>query len=223
MIPREIPPVPPDIAALLDAERHSGDAPPHGAEKRIFERLQGSIGAGALPASGLAWPGLAKGLVVLAVAVGAGGVMLLGRGRPKPAISHAAPPVTPVVGGIGRTAAASQAVVPQDTSPSVRVGHAERDPPEARDSDLARERVLLDAARRALARRDGAGALHGLRRHEQIFPEGRLTEEREGMWIHALLLAGRPAEAHARAELFRRRFPGSVFRPAIERALRAAP
>jgi hypothetical protein len=69
-------------------------------------------------------------------------------------------------------------------------------------------------------RRDGDAALIPLARHASGFPRGQLVEEREGMWVKALVLAGRPAAARARAESFRRRFPHSLFLPAVDAALK---
>src|SRR6185295_3590000 len=62
---------------------------------------------------------------------------------------------------------------------------------------LSAERALLDRARGALARSDGDGALVPLARHASGFPRGQLVEEREGMWVKALVLAARPKRAPA--------------------------
>ena len=88
---------------------------------------------------------------------------------------------------------------------------------------LAAERMVLDGARAALVHRDAPGALAALRSHEQAFPRGQLLEERESMRVQALSLAHDYAAARAVGEKFRRHFPRSMFLPAVEQALEAAP
>jgi hypothetical protein len=87
---------------------------------------------------------------------------------------------------------------------------------------LAAERTLLDGAHAAILRRDVTGALAALRDHAQSFPRGQLSEERESMKVQALAFAHDPAAARAAGESFRRRFPRSMFLPAVEQALEAA-
>jgi hypothetical protein len=87
---------------------------------------------------------------------------------------------------------------------------------------LAAEQALLDPARAAIARGDGAAALADLDAHERRFPAGALSQEREAMAIHALVLTGDRARAERRAATFRARFPGSVLQPLIDTALDTA-
>jgi hypothetical protein len=87
------------------------------------------------------------------------------------------------------------------------------------DAGLAAERRILDAARRAVAGGRGADALAALDRHAREFPRGRLSEEREALWIQALIGTGRREEARQRASRFRRSFPRSLLLQAIEAAL----
>lgn len=86
---------------------------------------------------------------------------------------------------------------------------------------LAAERALLDEARRGLLHGQPGSALRALARHASSFSRGQLIEERESMWVKALVLAGRRPDAEARAASFRRRFPDSLFLPVIDAALRA--
>jgi hypothetical protein len=88
---------------------------------------------------------------------------------------------------------------------------------------LAAERMVLDGARSSLVHHDAAGALAALRSHEQAFPRGQLLEERESMRVQALSLAHDYAAARAVGDKFRRHFPRSMFLPAVEQALDAAP
>jgi hypothetical protein len=87
---------------------------------------------------------------------------------------------------------------------------------------LSAERTLLDPARTALGRSDGESALAAVRTHEQRFPTGQLTEEREAIAVQALVLLGRKDEARIRGERFLTRYPGSVLTPSVKAALGAA-
>lgn len=86
-------------------------------------------------------------------------------------------------------------------------------------SQLAREREVIDAIRMAIARGHSDAALVAVGRHAKEFPTGRLSQEREGLHIIALVRAGRRGEAEGRAEQFRARFPNSLLLPAIDAAL----
>jgi hypothetical protein len=96
-------------------------------------------------------------------------------------------------------------------------------PLSTRDGDLAEQRWLLERARTALSRGDGAAALDSLDEHQRRFPEGQLTEEREVLEIQASLTLGHASEARLRATEFERRHPGSLLLPAVEGALRSLP
>jgi hypothetical protein len=95
--------------------------------------------------------------------------------------------------------------------------------PAGRDANLAAERAILDDAQRALAGGRGAASFELLARHASEFPRGRLSEEREGLWIRALVSAGRIDEARERAARFRRLFPRSMLLPALESTLGTIP
>lgn len=84
---------------------------------------------------------------------------------------------------------------------------------------LAEEAHLLHGAHAALAAGDAQGALAGVLRHARHHPAGLLAEEREALQVRALLVLGHHTEAIARGRDFIRRYPGSVQRPAVERAL----
>jgi hypothetical protein len=88
---------------------------------------------------------------------------------------------------------------------------------------LAAEQSLLDPARVALARGDGAAALTGLDLHQRRFPTGALAQEREAMAVQALMLAGDDDAARGRAARFRARYPDSLLLPAIDATLRSHP
>jgi hypothetical protein len=74
----------------------------------------------------------------------------------------------------------------------------------------ALEVQLLEPARSGIARRDYAGALQALARHQREFPNGQLAEERAALRVRALWGVGRAAEAEAAAAAFRLRYPRSA-------------
>jgi hypothetical protein len=94
--------------------------------------------------------------------------------------------------------------------------------PKPTDS-LAAERALLDPARTALGRGDGASALDAVHKHEARFANGKLAEEREAIAVQALVVLHRSDEARARAARFQQRYPGSVLAPSVAAALETAP
>jgi hypothetical protein len=96
-------------------------------------------------------------------------------------------------------------------------------PPIGGDAALARERTLLDAARRKLAAGEAEASLSELGRHGRAFPEGKLAEEREALLINALVSVGRYEEARQKAEAFRRRYPHSFLSPSVDAAISAIP
>lgn len=101
--------------------------------------------------------------------------------------------------------------------PSGDPGASAIEPPGTRAPDAS----LLEQARIALARGRPAAALQALERHAAEDPADRWREEREVLAIQALVSLGRGEEARRRATQFVRRYPESLFRPVVERAVRA--
>lgn len=91
------------------------------------------------------------------------------------------------------------------------------------DEVLSRERQIIEKARSALARGDAEGALAAVGEHTKTFPRGQLAEAREAIAVQALVRAGRHAEARARAERFRRSYPGSTYAPVVDAAISSIP
>jgi hypothetical protein len=91
-------------------------------------------------------------------------------------------------------------------------------PPSA-PSGLRAEHALLEQARAALARGDAEAALGAVEAHASRFPLGQLAEEREALYVRALVLAHRGDDAAARARAFFDAYPDSIHRGAVERAL----
>jgi hypothetical protein len=240
----ELEPLDPELAALLDAAREP-PAIPSGARERVLGRAEQSLGfggpggggasapprngpggngGGAASAAGLAGRPLATaiGALLLGAAGGAGAVVAF---RPAPPPLIITVPVL-VAGSARPSIEQAPTGVPAEARPPIApaLPIAPARPPLAssaageaagKDVDLAAERAVLEIARNAVGRGEGAAALRALERHAAEFPRGRLTEEREALWIQALALAGRRSEARARAERFRASFPRSMLRQAI--------
>jgi len=102
---------------------------------------------------------------------------------------------------------ASVAVEPPLASP--RPTPVVDEAPKQQASAELSEAQILSEARRVLAS-DPRRALAGVQRHQQLFPSGALVQEREILAIEALRRLGREAEANARAQNFRSRFPSSI-------------
>jgi hypothetical protein len=73
------------------------------------------------------------------------------------------------------------------------------------------------------SRREIRGAFDRLERHRRAFSNPLLAEERDAMWIQALVKASRFDEARARGEVFRKRYPDSLFSSAVDSALESVP
>ena len=136
---------------------------------------------------------------------------------PAPAPAFAAPP----------------AVVPEPPSPPASVVRAESSPPRPerpsrvevreRDRSLAAERGLIEQARSALARNNGAAALAALDRHAKEFPRGEMEEERESLEVQALVGLERFDQARKLGARFLRRYPHSIFGAVVDEALKSIP
>jgi hypothetical protein len=259
MRPRDLEPLPAEIASLFEAERR---APPTLAarEARLLARVEAAVGigggaadaggastaeaasssSGATSAGGPAGalggaPMLGKVLLGLGAMVGVGivgGAIHLTRSGgeraqdgPHPSPGAAAPkieaaPVSPPP--------QAPTVLPSAMKTSLPLRSSSRrsplpSPPAPSPADLSAESALLERARTALARADARAALDGVSRHLQQFPNGLLSEEREAVWIQALVLEGDRESAARRARQFDRRFPHSVQRDAVAQALSGRP
>ncbi len=226
----------PDIRTLVDAERAAPGAPAT-VKARVTARLGiaprgggGPVGTELRPATGSAGrasnvAAVHKTVAAIAFALGAvvGGAVVALRTPAERIVyvdraSASAPTSAQATADSSWHAAAPSGT----TSPS---GSAEGPKTTARsagatpDGSLAAEQVLLDAARVALGRHDAAEALRAADRHQRRFPSGKLAEEREAIAIQALILLERPDDARARADRFRRTFPGSALQPAIDEGL----
>jgi hypothetical protein len=138
-----------------------------------------------------------------------------------PAPSPAAPPPAP--------APAPAPTVPAGVpagSPTPRVEHVvrnERGEIREHDRNLAAERALIEQARSALARDQGAAALAALERHAHDYPQGELEEERESLQVQALVGLERYDQARKIGARFHKRFPRSIFGAGVDEALKSIP
>jgi hypothetical protein len=191
----------------------------------------GGHGAGHLAAQGarhLATGSLVKTVATLVV----GGV--IGSGihaahdravarRAEPArVAAVAPPAAPVSAPV-----APPVLEPTPAPPAPSPVHVKATPPRPepreRDRSLAAERGLIEQARTALAREQGATALAALERHARDFPQGALEEERESLRVQALVGLQQFAEARKIGARFHRRFPRSIFGAVVDDALKSIP
>lgn len=136
-------------------------------------------------------------------------------------LNDAPPPTAAATTSSVALPASVPAVPPAVTArvvPNVRLAPTTSQKEPARDLGLARERVLLDMARTALARGDTASALSAVDSHAREFPSSQLAEEREVIAIQALAATNRTDAAKQRADTFRKNHPNSVLLPIVEEA-----
>jgi hypothetical protein len=92
----------------------------------------------------------------------------------------------------------------------VRAVEVPRKGVEREPGSLAGESPIIDQARTQLAAGNPSLALLLLGQHARRFGHGQLEEEREALWVQALVAKSDGAEARARAVQFRRHFPRSI-------------
>jgi hypothetical protein len=244
-----LPPLPPEIERLLSAERRA-PPPAEARAARILARVEVAVGLSGSAAAAGTGAGAAISLAKLAVVgVLVGGIGAIGIAtfvkrpsvdlpRPGAVARASAPPVAPAppdhtaaAAGLPATAGATvRAAAAPVAAPLLR--RTATAPPAARlpapaganaaaiAADLVAEAALLEDARAALVRGDARTALQRVAQHARTYRRGHLVEEREAVWIRALVLAGDSDAARQRAAAFRRRFPGSLQTEAIAYTLR---
>ena len=113
---------------------------------------------------------------------------------------------------------------PASTASKPAVRPARTTEPALRDEgngqgNLTLESPLIDQARRSIETHYPAQALARLEEHQRRFPHGQLEEEREALWVQALVASGKADSARAHAAELRRRFPRSIQLRVVEAAL----
>ncbi|HEY1957570.1 MAG TPA: hypothetical protein VGH28_18250 [Polyangiaceae bacterium] len=218
--------LPPDVRALLDAERGHVEMPT-AAKARLARRLSPSLHASA--ASGAktigGWKAIAlKGALVVAAA--AGGTFALRHERApreQPALSvRVAPPPVAFVAPAAPAPEIVRAPEVASAPPAVVVRAPVAKPLDAAER-LEAERKLLDEARDALQRGEPERALEATDRHAARFAHGTLTEERYALRVRALVRLGRGVEARALASEMASRFPRSFLLEGVQRDAETIP
>jgi hypothetical protein len=230
----EIPPLADSVRALVRRVA-AVEAAPQGARARVLARVEAIIG----PPGGGGGGGYSSGarpvaepasntrqvafprMLPLAASFAVGGALgaTLMHSAMRRSISSEPERVVYIERAASATAAATTSIESATASPSeasAGVNLAPQRPLAGARNQLAEERALLDLARNALEREDGASALAAIEKHERTFATGILVQEREAMAIRALVMLGRAGDARARADRFRKRFPDSVLLPTIE-------
>jgi TolA-binding protein len=154
--------------------------------------------------------------------------------RPAPAQFGNDTKVDSAAGPSSAQASSAQAPAPAATASHTRAllsprpgetasASRHRDAGDGRDRGLAAERKLIEMARTALSRGQTDGALVSLGRHARLFPNGQLAEERESLYVQALVSSGAFEQARGRGKRFHRRYPQSLFAPVVDKALQSIP
>ncbi|MET0594398.1 MAG: hypothetical protein ABW133_16975 [Polyangiaceae bacterium] len=136
-----------------------------------------------------------------------------------------APPALPVARDEPKATEGDLGASPRSSAapPGEPAENVKADPRRGPDLSLAAERRMLEAARAALVAGEPKAGLDWAMRHAKQFPRGVLAEEREALFIDALVASGRYDDARRRADGFRTRYPGSLFAPSVSAALQAIP
>jgi hypothetical protein len=227
-----IPPLDPE---LLEPLRSAEPAPPE-VRARVRERLLTAVAGGVAGGAGTSGraagrfrspgtPGTTLVAFLVGGVAGAGLYAALLR-PPAPRVVYVDRPVPQTAATLEVPSAPVPTPAPAATeqAPAIApVASSLGTPGRAHPSQLSAERVLLDQARAALAQGDPAAAMERLDHHRRIFPAPLLAEERDAMWIEALVKAHRYDEARSRAEIFRRRSPDSLFSSVVDSAIESIP
>jgi hypothetical protein len=193
-------------AAVGGLQSQAAGASAGGALERVAKAKLAALGVGVLLLGGVAGAGLYSVLRPPRLKI-------VYVDRPVPAASTAASVAPPLV---VPAPVASSAPAPGSTH-AAKLAVA----PDTEASELARERALLDIARKSATQGDAAAALETAERHRVQFPSGRLAEEREALAIRALSVLGRTAEARERAQAFRAAYPHSFLAGIVDPAASA--
>lgn len=233
MSDRDTPPLPPDAAAALDADRRHPD-PPDAVRAAVLARVRRSVGLPPLPGGGggaaagggtvvalKAAAGVSKAVVtaLASVAAAAAVVTVVVAQRPAPASPRpSAAPIARVMAPARPIAVAPSAVeaLPSPAVEPAPITVAAATAPRRVDAsapadDLSDERAQLDDVRAAMRAERYDEAERALRRYRERFPRPRLAEERDFLAVRLLTARGDEEGAARRRERFRRRYPSSIY------------
>jgi len=195
------------LGALLDAPTPTAAQPPADATPRPHAASPGM-------------PGLAKLAAIVAVGGLVGSGVYFGLREPAPAppsaptlVSAPAPKAAPVA---EPRATESAPAAPASETPAVNSAA-----PKTRAQAAAKpsEAALLNQAQQAL-KNDPRRALQLTRLHKQLYPQGRLSQEREVIAIEALSRLDKKGSAHERAEAFSEKYPESAHQKKVDTSLK---
>lgn len=236
--------LPDELRELVAAEKSRPD-PGSDVQSRVFARVAVTVGFVPGPADVRSHPdapgapvgpsparvvgrisrrGIATFLVGAAVGGAAvGTVDRLRYARPAPAVAIPAPTAAPLPPPLPEPEPAPAEASEPQSAPTAHRAVIAASPSGARDKRLEAERKLVEMARTSLARGQTAAALAALRRHQRNFSKGELAEERDSLWISALVASGDHAQAREHAARFRRQYPHSLFAPMVDQAIQSIP
>lgn len=224
-IPEELPPA---LKELVAAElRRPRPADAHTA--RLLRRVQMSVLSAAQPMPPVGSKWWLHTLVGVCLGIPAGAALYATFGpqprEPVPQVVIVEQPKVPVA---EITVPPAPVPPPEETPPQrVRTSNAQKPevaasaPAPVRTNDagtLEAERQMLEGARIALSRGNAVAALEGLYRHQGQFPQGALSEERDALWVQALVNSGQLDTAKQHAAKFRATYPDSFLRPLVDLA-----
>lgn len=195
---------------------------------RVRDRLARSI----VPPRVRVEPARMRVAAVVVLAVAAAAVVVLALGWPRRAVettvgtmptqaqqqwtaprpsAAVVPPVPAELPAAPPAAAPVPEPPPPPAAASVQRGSRPPTEPAATiNAGLQRELALLREAKRQLDDGDARAALVTLAEHARSFAAGQLAEDRDGLRIEALCLAGDRAAAQRERTAFERRHPGST-------------
>jgi hypothetical protein len=221
------------LGGLLEAERGNVTAPEK-ADDRVWQKLALAIatatpavalGPSARPRSAFASKAGALGIYALGVVTGVvcTTVVMSASRSPRMTPQAASAESVTVDREVSPVAAAPALTAVADAArESVRLLPKEK-AAATPESTLEGERVLLDGARVALGRGDGAQAISIADAHAKRYPHGILAEEREAIAIQALLLVTRYDEARRREKEFEQEYPHSMLLQAVRASVLSIP
>lgn len=226
----DLPPLGDDVESVL--RRAGRPRPPTEFEARVMRRVAATITAGAagvaLGATASAGTSAATGAGSVGLGIKSGligvGLLAVGAGTgialDRTVLAPPAPP--PEIRIVTKEVRVEVPVEVRVEVPVERPAPAVAPRPAAPSSDrlLAEERAIVEMGRTALARGESALALKHCQDHAKRFPGGQLAEEREVLWIRALVAAGRTADAKTRAASFQKRFPHSLLTGSVLESIR---
>jgi len=196
--------VPPELSTLFAAERA---APPPTTAVRELVRAKLAASIAAAPLGVGASLGIGKLVTIIALVLGAGTVAVV------KSQSASTPPPRAQIAPVAHVEPWELSREPPEPPPAV-VAPVEAAPPVAKPRD-----VVITSAGAALSNHDPARAIELAQRDEHDHPDGVLAEERAAITIVALARLDRADEAYAAAELFSRRYPNSIHRDLVAKAL----